>query len=441
MSKRSRAVSAALITGVLVAACGGGDSDSASDGTVKMVLWPGPEGEAMQQVVDEYNTGQGQTDGVRVDMTLLSRSDTFSKQATLMSQSSSEFDVYFTASYLIAQHAPYLEPLDVDVSDYFPVVTESLTVEDTTYALPLDVSNHFLIYRTDLIDSLLDDESAHDVYGDLAEQLIGQRMTPKHPDEWDWDDMIVAAAYFTQSHNPDSPTRYGTALQARNLLFNTMIWNNVLWSEGGSWLDDGGAPALSSDAGRRAVEVYRTIYDKGLTSPDSSQAEFPETQAALTSGSAAFAIQWSAAYAELDDPEQSPETAGRIGIAPVPGPEHRTHVHALAVGINKDSDRKDAAAAWLEYLATDEAMSAYAAAGAIPSNPSILEAHADQNPIFPYIADHLDEYGYSPPALPRTYDIYVALADTLSAAWVGQGDVDAALAAADDAIAQLVDAG
>ena len=27
--------------------------------TVKMVLWPGPEGDAMQKVVDAYNASQG----------------------------------------------------------------------------------------------------------------------------------------------------------------------------------------------------------------------------------------------------------------------------------------------------------------------------------------------------------------------------------------------
>jgi multiple sugar transport system substrate-binding protein len=78
---------------------------------VKMVLWPGPEGDAMQKVVDLYNGGKGKTDNVNVKMILLSRDNTFAKEATLMKAKSSEYDIYFTASYLVGQHAPYLSDL------------------------------------------------------------------------------------------------------------------------------------------------------------------------------------------------------------------------------------------------------------------------------------------------------------------------------------------
>ena len=52
--------------------------------TVTMVLWPGPEGDAMQKVVDEYNKTQGKKDLVNVKMVLLSRDNTFAKEAALM---------------------------------------------------------------------------------------------------------------------------------------------------------------------------------------------------------------------------------------------------------------------------------------------------------------------------------------------------------------------
>lgn len=106
------------------AACGStaGGAKGDGTGTVKMVLWPGPEGDAMAKVVSAYNNGQGKADKIHVAMTLLSRSDTFAKEATLMGTRSSDFDVYFTSSYLVAQHAPYLQPLQgVNASQYFPL--------------------------------------------------------------------------------------------------------------------------------------------------------------------------------------------------------------------------------------------------------------------------------------------------------------------------------
>jgi ABC-type glycerol-3-phosphate transport system substrate-binding protein len=68
--------------------------------TVKMVLWPGPEGDAMQKVVDEYNASQGKKDGVTVKMILLSRDNTFAKEAALMKAKSKEYDIYFTTCSL-----------------------------------------------------------------------------------------------------------------------------------------------------------------------------------------------------------------------------------------------------------------------------------------------------------------------------------------------------
>jgi multiple sugar transport system substrate-binding protein len=403
-----------------------------------MVAWPGPEGDAMAKVVSAYNAGQGKKDGVKVDMTLLSRTDTFSKEATLMATKSGSFDVYFTSSYLIAQHAPYLTPLqNVNTSAYFPSAVQPLKVKGVQAALPLDISNHFMYYRTDLINKLLSDPAQKATYEQISKRVVGQTLDPKKPADWNWNDYIATAAFFSKKYNPASPTKFGTALQAKNLVFNTMVWDDVLWSFGGSWVDSSGKPALESAAAKSAMQVYNTIYTKGLTSPDSSQAEFPETQAAMTSGDAAFAIQWSAGYADLNNPAKSPTTAGKIGIAPVPGMQHKTHVHSLAVAINKYGKNQKAAQKWLAYLGTSGAMTLYAKSGGIPAMPSVLTAQSSINPIYPYVVRDLPTDGFSEPALPKTFDIETALAQDLSGAWVGQGSIDAALHKANSDLAGL----
>ena len=50
--------------------------------TVNMVLWPGPEGNAMQKVVDTWNKEDGAKQGISVKMILLSRDNTFSRETT-----------------------------------------------------------------------------------------------------------------------------------------------------------------------------------------------------------------------------------------------------------------------------------------------------------------------------------------------------------------------
>lgn len=411
--------------------------EGSGSGTVKMVLWPGPEGDAMSKVVKEYNAGQGNTDGIKVELTLLSRQDTFSKEATLMAAKSSDQDIYFVASYNVGQFVNALDPLtDVDAKNYFPVAVDGLKYNDQQYALPLDVSNHFLLYRKDLIDALLTDSSQQAEYQAVAEKVLGTARAPKPADQWDWDDYKVASAYFTKSENASAPTTYGTILPAKNLLYNTMLWNDVLYGMGGSWTTSDGKANLNTPEAEKAVQLWSDIYTNGWVPKDSAQAEFPETQAALKSGNTAFALQWSAGFAELNDKTKSPKAAGKIAIAPVPG--QKTHVHALAVALNKYSENKGAAKKFLTFLATPDAMASYATAGGIPAMPQVLTEQTAVNPAFDEISESIEKYGYAVPVFPNTFQAYSKLAENLSPAWVGQTPAKEAIDSANAALQQLL---
>jgi multiple sugar transport system substrate-binding protein len=431
--KTFKALWIAALSGALIFA--GASSITAAPTEVKMVLWPGPEGDAMQKVVDAYNAGQGKRDGVKVKQILLSRSDTFSKEAALMKSKSSEYDIYFTASYLVAQHAPYLSPLQgVDRSKYLSSAVDSLRVNNQQFALPLDTSLHFMYYRSDLV-SVLSQPANVTKYRNISREVLGKALNPNtNPNTWTWDDALATAAFYTQRYNPASPTKYGYALPAKNLLYNTMIWNDILWGLGGNWVKNG-KPAINTPEGRRAIEIYRTIYTKGLTSPDSSQWEYAETNSALTSGNAMMALQWNAAYPELSS---TGFTAGNLGIARPPGKGPRTHVHALAVGLNKYSKNQAAAAKWMAYLATEPAMRLYAKNGGTPSMPKVLNTMVKDNASYANLIRYANTVGYSEPKVKREFDIYAALAEQLSPAWVGQSSAADAAKKADRAMARLL---
>ncbi len=414
-------------------ASGGGGGTSANGVTnLKLIMNPGPEADAMSKVMAQFNDGPGAKDKIHVAVDQLSRTDTYAKEATLMSTKASDYDFYQTASYYIAQHAQYLVPLTLNGSQYFKSSLDSLNVDGNQYAIPLDPSVHMVFYRKDLISKMLQDKAT---FEKTSQAVLGKTLEPKNPDQWTWDDYIASAAYFTQQYNPASPTKYGTELQAKNLVYNAMVWDDVLWNLGGSWLNSAGKPDLTSQAAQQAVNVYRTIYTKGLTSPDSGQAEFPETQAALTSGNAAFAIQWNAGYDQLNDPSQSPKTAGKIGIARVPGTDHLSHVHTLAIGINKYGKHVDQAQKFMTYLDTVPAMKTYAAAGGLASMPDALQGQNSAS--VTALEGILKDGTYAEPKLPRAFDIYTALANDLSGAWVGQGNVDSALQQANADLAKL----
>jgi multiple sugar transport system substrate-binding protein len=300
-------------------------------------------------------------------------------------------------------------------------------------ALPLDTSLHFMYYRTDLVSSL---SSAANTakYKQISKTVLGKELMPNtDPETWNWDDALATAAFFTQKYNPESPTKYGYALPAKNLLYNTMIWNDVLWGLGGNWFTKG-KPSINTAAGKAAIDVYRTIYTKELTSPDSSQWEYAETNAALTSGNAMMGLQWNAAYSELSS---TGSTKDKVGIAVPPGKGQRTHVHALAVGVNKYSKNQAAAQKWMKHLSTVKAMENYAAAGGVPSMPKILNTMVSTNASFANIITYAGKYGYAEAGGPREFDIYAKLAEVLSPAWVGQKTAEEVAGAADAALKSL----
>lgn len=410
--------------------------------TVNMVLWPGPEGDAMQKVVDAWNKEQGAKQGISVKMILLSRDNTFSRETTEIGAKSSNVDIYFVASYNVNFYQAGLEPIDalgVDELNYFKSAIDSLKIGDKLFALPLDVSNHFLYYRKDLIARLLSDDAWKSKYRDISKIVLGAARDPKEPSEWDADDYLATAAFFSKSANPDSPTQYGTALQLKTLVFNITHWDDLLWGLGGNWLGADGKANLTSSAAKKAMNIYSTIYKNRWTSPYLAQAEFSETNSALESGNAAFALQWSAAYAELTSPKLAPKIADKIAVAPIPGNPHSTHVHALAIALNRYAKNKDAAEVWMKYLATPQGMDAYAKAGGIPSMPRVLSDNLSLNAAYGPISEDVGKYGYSPPLFAGTFDAMTQMIEALNPGWVGITPVDDALADANQKLQSQLD--
>jgi multiple sugar transport system substrate-binding protein len=406
----------------------------AASAEVTLLFWPGPESEAMQKVIDAYNAGPGK--GAEVKQLLFSRQGYFDKEIADLAAGSKEFDLALVTTYTLGRYAPFLEPvggtLPPDTKQRFaPVALDSLAFQGQQFGVPTDISLHFTYYRTDLIDRLLKDKGWQAKYAELARKHLGKELQPKVPDQWTWDDWMATAIFFTKSLNPESPTRYGTVLQLKNLIFNIMIWDATLVSNGGNWLDAQGKPAIDSEAAREGLQIYKKLIDLKATPADSTNYEYAEANAAFGSGQAATMLQWNAAFNELNDVGKNPTVAGKVWVAPMPAGSagHKTHIHALGIGLNKASTHKDDAGKFLAYLASDDAMRVYGQAGGTPPVPGVLNALKDRRPEFPLVGDYAAKYafvidgGTSAQAVP----IYEVLAQNFSGYWAGQLTLDQAL--------------
>ncbi|MER3555607.1 MAG: ABC transporter substrate-binding protein [Meiothermus sp.] len=400
----------------------------------------------MQKALDAYNSGQGKTDGVSVKQILFSREGYFDKELTDLAAGSKEFDMALVTTYTLGRYAPYLSPLDSylnkqNLGAFIPSAVNSLNFGGKQYGVPTDVSNHFTYYRKDLVDRLLKDTAWQARYRQISQRVLGKALSPKPADQWTWDDFMATALFFTKSLNPDSPTVYGAALQMKNLLFNVMIWQSTLVSYGGNLYDKDGKPTIDSDAARKGLAVYTTLFKNRATPPGSTNYEYAEANEAFRGGQVATMLQWSAAFNELSDKEKSPQVFDKVALAPMPaGPQgHKTHVHSLGIGVNNASEKKDAAGKFMAWLGSEAAMKVYAEAGGLPPVGSVLRGLASKRPEFPLVADHINKYGFVVNGGTAAYavPVYTALAQEFSAVWAGTKSVDDALKAATEAMTRL----
>lgn len=414
---------------------------------VTVLGWPGgPEETALRAAAEAYNAKDDVSDENKVELLFFNRDGFWDKLQADLAAGSDAFDLNLLATYSIGRYAPFMEP--VELSDgaqalYGDAVLSTMQFDGKQYGVPTDLSLHFMYYRKDLIDALMSDDGARARYAEISKEHLGQALEPKNPDDWTWDDYAATALYFTKAVNPDSPTRYGTVLQMKNLLFNIMVWQSTARSHGGDWMDAEGNITVNSDAFREGLELYKMLYDAGATPRDSLSYEFAEANAAYAAGQVAAMVQWNAAAADLTNAEKSPAVGDATAtIAPPAGPESRaTHIHGLGLGLNKNAGNKDGAKAFLKWLSTEEAALIYARAGGAPAlSAEAVAAVAEERPDLVQLGEYAGAYGYvmNGGASANALAIYELQAKEFTGYWSGQQDLDTALANVEKGMADLL---
>jgi len=413
----------------------------AAEAEVTVLGWPGgPEETALRAVTEIYNALPTTTEENRVNLLFTSRDGFYDKLAVDLAAGTTTFDIHQIATYSIGRYAPFMDPLtlpDIARTVFGDTVLSTMQYDGKQFGVPSDLSLHFLYFRRDLIDALMADEAARKLYGDISEKHLGERLEPQDPDAWTWRDFVANALYFSQSVNPDSPTRYGTVIQMKNLLFNMMVFHSWPRSYGANWMDEAGNVTMDTPAWRETLEMAKMLYDLGATPPDSTSYEYAEANAAWNSGQVAAMVQWNAAATELVGAQ--PQTAI---VAPPTGPEGRfTHIHGLGLGLNSASLHKEGAIAFLNWLATEDAAIGYANAGGAPGLSAETAAKlAATRPDLVQVGEFASTYGFvmRGGTSANALSVYEKQAQEFTGYWAGTQDLDTAIANAQKAMAELL---
>ncbi|MDB4865808.1 MAG: sugar transporter substrate-binding protein [Cohnella sp.] len=354
---------------------------------IKVLIRTGTEAAALRQLLKPFE----QETGIRADLIEVGRDGYFTTVGTQLLAGSGTFDLVFVPNTSIAglASAGTILPLDSFIQD--PTLTDrkAFDLEDflavyryneSIYALPTDISTHFIYYRSDLI--------------------------PKAPQTWD--EVYALAQKFSASQNPQSPTKWGFAMPAVVPEERTKIFASLLWTFGGDFLSkQDGHSMLSEPKSIQAAQYIQRLVKNRLVPGDLQYWDFVKTRDALLHGEIAMAAPyWNAAYPMIRSDTTSPY-ANKIQVALLPGVKDENgeirrvpFQHAWTLAINASSSRKEWAWKFLAYATGKKGGALYAKAGGVPARKSILADAAlrSSRPDFGLILESM-KYAKSEPSV------------------------------------------
>ncbi|MED4780983.1 sugar ABC transporter substrate-binding protein [Brevibacillus choshinensis] len=334
-----------------------GGKNEAPKKIVKVLMRTGVELEAMRQTIEPFE----QETGIHVELIELDRDSYFTLISTQLFAGTDDFDLVFMPSTYVPQFAKVkaIVPLDPFMNDRTltnPVLFDAddflftFKADEHIYALPTDISTHFLYYRSDLI--------------------------PQPPETWD--ELLDAARKWTRANSPDSPTKWGLGMTGLAPEELPKIFNTVLWSLGGDILDEKNEVQLDSQQSIQAAEYYSRFVREGLADPDLLSMGFAETRDALIRGDVAMAAPfWNAAYPTIYNGRSPYKHSIKVALVPgVRNPDgkisRKTFQHGWGLAMNANSSAQKEAWAFLMYATGKRGGAIYARAGGTPARTSIL---------------------------------------------------------------------
>ncbi|TJY40712.1 sugar ABC transporter substrate-binding protein [Cohnella pontilimi] len=355
--------------------------------SIKVLIRTGTESAALRQLLGPFE----EETGIRVDLIEVGRDGYFTTVGTQLLAGSETFDLVFVPNTSIAElaSAGAIAPLDPYIDN--PALTDRpsfdlddfLSVyryQDAIYALPTDISTHFLFYRGDLI--------------------------PEPPQTWD--EVYALAEKFSKIRNTASPTKWGLAMPAVVPEERTKIFASLLWTFGGDFLSEGNSRSMLSEAKSiEAAQYIQRLVKNRLVPGDLVYWDFVRTRDALLSGEIAMAAPyWNAAYPMIRSDTESPyRDQIKAALLPgVKGPNGKIRrvpfQHAWTFAMNASSTRKEWAWKFLAYATGKKGGALYAQAGGVPARRSILAdpAYRETRPDFQLILESM-KYAKSEPAV------------------------------------------
>jgi multiple sugar transport system substrate-binding protein len=248
------------------------------------------------------------------------------------------------------------------------------------------------------------------------------------------------------------PNRYGTMFPGKEEGLTGRFYE-LLTTYGGQLFDKDWKPAFNSDAGVKALEFFKDIYQAKAVPAGTINYLWDDIGQGFASGTVALDYDWPGWAGYFNDPKNS-KIAGDVGVwrAPV-GPTGKRPGWSGSHGfsVTKACENKPAAVSFAEFMTNYDADMLEAQRGLMPANikafddtiAAVKAKHDDyMTNVFETWKVSLAEDAYTPPHIAQWIEFSNAAYPEFQAAILGQKTPQQALqAASDKATAIMQDAG
>ena len=304
----------------------------------------------------------------------------------------------------------------LDANAFEPGLFQAVVADGKPYGAPHQIDTTAIIYRKDAFEAAgltapttLEEAWTWEQFTDASNKLAKITKKGQSPFIYDWQS---AGAY---------------------------RWLTWLFEAGGTLLGpDLKSAAIDSDAGRKAVDFTKSFFDNGWVAKNSSVKSTTYPDSAFESGTVAMAFAGSFLVPGIDTAVKK-----KFEYGAMPQPRDvaaSTDLGGNAVVAPKDGKNTEAAAKFLQYLVTEDAMRTYCqATNELPTLKSLTSAQLDfdirPDLMAPFVlqAKTLTPEQVSQVTVPQFADLNLALQNELEKAFLGgrsAADTTAALAAA-----------
>ncbi|MEO1018940.1 MAG: extracellular solute-binding protein [Pseudomonadota bacterium] len=198
---------------------------------------------------------------------------------------------------------------------------------------------------------------------------------------------------------------------------------------GGSILAEDGSPALNSPENVESLKIYKALFDEAAP-PGAVSYDWGGREESFRQGLVANMQSWSVGASSYNNPDQS-QVVGNAGIALAPVAEGMDPTYGfggwgLAINDDISDEQKEAAWAWIKWIASTEIqkeMAMLGAGGIIRKSTATDPEVVEQYPFMPVVDESFENgNGDYRPRIPQYPEIQDFLGTAVNAVLVGDAD-------------------